>query len=145
MIFLGLTQRQTDIVKSTQLGESYKDIATRLGMEEWEVIAEDFIALDILAKRWRQDEREVKRKIQATFLLFICLLMSWQSFTQTVSSLNSTIELGMVNNDESREINMIRTRTRTRSRSRKSSGDCSGEDYCNIVLEVEEGDSHASA
>lgn len=122
MIFLGLTEVQTEIVKSTALGESYLDISERLGIEPLEAMQEDIIASEILKKRWRKNEFDVRKAIRAMFLLFVCIWMSGIAYYD-----NSHVNIADLGDD----IQRVRTRTRTRSRTRI---DMSDDDSDDIIL-----------
>lgn len=122
MIFLGLTEVQTEIVKSTSLGESYLDISERLGIEPLEAMQEDIIASEILKRRWRKNEFDVRKAIRAMLLLFVCVWMSGIAYYD-----NSHVSISDLGDD----IQRVRTRTRTRSRTRT---DMSDDDSDDIIL-----------
>lgn len=96
MSILGINSVQSEIVKRTQLGESYRDIANSLGVEEYYVIKQEMIALDILAERWNEKESEVKNKIKSMFLILLCLLLSYDNFMRNIS-MYSDSDNGMFN------------------------------------------------
>lgn len=122
MIFLGLTEVQTEIVKSTSLGESYSDIADRLGIEPIKAMEEDIIASEILKSLWSKSEFDVRKAIRAMFLLLVCIWMSGVAYYDY-----SHVDLADIGSD----IQRAKSRTRTRSRTRIDMGD---DDSDEIIL-----------
>lgn len=75
MRFIGLTDLETQVTHAVAIGESYQDIANRLGIELYEVIAADMQALDKLKKnKYASNESEVRKIMKVTFLIMLCLL-----------------------------------------------------------------------
>lgn len=85
MQFLGLTHRQSEIVRLIYSGDSYSDVGERLSLSEREVISEEFIALSILSERWQQKEVDVKKQLKSLFLLALCLFLSYHNFAQNLA------------------------------------------------------------
>lgn len=85
MQFLGLTQRQSEIVRLVYSGESYSQVSKELELSEREVIKEEFIALSILSDRWQQKEADIKKQLKSLFLLALCLFLSYHNFAQNLA------------------------------------------------------------
>lgn len=94
MRILGLTQRQSDIVKAVHNGENYSDIGEKLGINERIVIRDEFIALSILSERWKKEEVDVKKQFKSMFLIALCLYMSHSNFVTNINAYNES------NNDD---------------------------------------------
>lgn len=94
MRILGLTQRQSDIVKAVHKGENYSQIGDRLGINERIVIRDEFIALSILSERWQKEEVDVKKQFKSMFLIALCLYMSHSNFVTNLNAYNES------NNDD---------------------------------------------
>jgi hypothetical protein len=94
MRILGLTQRQSDIVKAVHNGENYSEIGERLGINERIVIRDEFIALSILSDRWKKEEVDVKKQFKSLFLVALCLYMSHMNFASNINAYSDS------NNDD---------------------------------------------
>lgn len=85
MQFLGLTNRQSEVVRLVYSGGSYSEVGQALSMSEREVICEEFIALSILSERWKEKEVDVKKQLKSMFLLVLCLFLSYHNFAQNLA------------------------------------------------------------
>lgn len=92
MQILGISKRQTEILKSLKLGMSYSELSDKLGIHQSAVIIEEMRALDTLSHRWKMNEARVKEMLLSIFLVFIVLLplIQMSKFTRPVRTQGRT-------------------------------------------------------
>lgn len=76
MIYIGLNEFKTEVAHAVSVGQTHEEIAQRLNVDIWDVIAADMEAVDTIRKNHRKlrTETDVRKMLKVTFLIMLCLL-----------------------------------------------------------------------